>query len=84
MLLLTHSNTNSATSSFKRNSRTLTDELNCQLFSSLAILNYGLGLFGLASYTSEQRTKEIGIRKVLGATVSSLVGLMSKDFRGSS
>jgi putative ABC transport system permease protein len=50
------------------------------LFSSLAILITGLGLFGLASYTAEQRTKEIGIRKVLGATVSSLVGLMSKDF----
>jgi putative ABC transport system permease protein len=50
------------------------------LFSSLAILITGLGLFGLASYTAEQRTKEIGIRKVLGATVSSLVGLMSRDF----
>ncbi len=50
------------------------------LFSSLAIIITGLGLFGLASYTAEQRTKEIGIRKVLGATVSSLVGLMSKDF----
>ena len=50
------------------------------LFSSLAIIITGLGLFGLASYTAEQRTKEIGIRKVLGATVSSLVGLMSRDF----
>jgi ABC-type antimicrobial peptide transport system permease subunit len=50
------------------------------LFSSLAILITGLGLFGLAAYTAEQRTKEIGIRKVLGATVSSLVGLMSRDF----
>jgi ABC-type antimicrobial peptide transport system permease subunit len=50
------------------------------LFASLAIIITGLGLFGLASFTAEQRTKEIGIRKVLGATVSSLVGLMSKDF----
>ncbi|MEJ0031546.1 MAG: FtsX-like permease family protein [Bacteroidota bacterium] len=40
----------------------------------------GLGLFGLASFTAEQRTKEIGIRKVLGASVSSLVNLISKDF----
>ncbi len=39
-----------------------------------------LGLFGLASFTAEQRTKEIGVRKVLGATVATLVGLLSKDF----
>jgi ABC-type antimicrobial peptide transport system permease subunit len=50
------------------------------LFAFLAILITGLGLFGLASYTAEQRTKEIGIRKVLGASVSSLITLMSKDF----
>ena len=50
------------------------------LFSSLAILITGLGLFGLAAYTAEQRTKEIGIRKVLGASVSHLMKLMSKDF----
>ena len=50
------------------------------IFSILAILITGLGLFGLASYTAQQRTKEIGIRKVLGASVSSLVSLMSKDF----
>ncbi len=50
------------------------------LFAGLTIVITGLGLFGLASYTAEQRTKEIGIRKVLGASVSSLVGLMSKDF----
>ena len=50
------------------------------IFSFLAIVITGLGLFGLASYTAEQRTKEIGIRKVLGATVASLVSLMSKDF----
>ena len=40
----------------------------------------GLGLFGLASFTADQRTKEIGIRKVLGASVQGLVGLISKDF----
>ncbi|MEM6842011.1 MAG: FtsX-like permease family protein [Bacteroidota bacterium] len=39
-----------------------------------------MGLFGLASYTAEQRTKEIGIRKVLGASVPSIIALMSKDF----
>jgi ABC-type antimicrobial peptide transport system permease subunit len=52
------------------------------LFATLAILITGLGLFGLASFTAEQRTKEIGIRKVLGASVSNLVTLMSKDFSG--
>jgi putative ABC transport system permease protein len=50
------------------------------LFALLAIVITGLGLFGLAAYTAEQRTKEIGIRKVLGASVSSLVTLMSGDF----
>lgn len=50
------------------------------LFSGLAIVITGLGLFGLAAFTAEQRTKEIGIRKVLGATVPGLVGLISKDF----
>ncbi len=50
------------------------------LFATLAIIITGLGLFGLASYTAEQRIKEIGIRKVLGATVTSLMNLMSKDF----
>ncbi len=50
------------------------------LFASLAIVITGLGLFGLAAFTAEQRTKEIGIRKVLGASVPSLVGLMSRDF----
>ncbi len=39
-----------------------------------------LGLFGLVTYAAEQRTKEIGIRKVLGASVSGIVGLLSKDF----
>ncbi|MEQ8241483.1 MAG: ABC transporter permease [Cyclobacteriaceae bacterium] len=50
------------------------------VFSLLAIFITGLGLFGLASFTAEQRTKEIGIRKVLGASVGNLVLLMSKDF----
>jgi putative ABC transport system permease protein len=50
------------------------------LFATLTIIITGLGLFGLAAYTAEQRTKEIGIRKVLGATVPGLVGLISKDF----
>jgi putative ABC transport system permease protein len=50
------------------------------LFAALAIIITGLGLFGLAAFTAEQRTKEIGIRKVLGATVTGLVALISKDF----
>ncbi|MFD2035039.1 ABC transporter permease [Belliella marina] len=49
-------------------------------FSVLAILIASLGLFGLATYTAEIRTKEIGIRKVLGAEVSSIVTLLSMDF----
>jgi ABC-type antimicrobial peptide transport system permease subunit len=50
------------------------------LFAVLAVLITGLGLFGLASFTAEQRTKEIGIRKVLGASVASVVNLISRDF----
>jgi putative ABC transport system permease protein len=50
------------------------------LFAILAVVITGLGLFGLAAFTAEQRTKEIGIRKVLGASVSSLVNLMCRDF----
>ncbi|UII20924.1 ABC transporter permease [Fulvivirga ligni] len=50
------------------------------IFAGLAIFITGLGLFGLASFTAEQRTKEIGIRKVLGASVSSLVALVSAEF----
>ncbi|MEQ1584742.1 MAG: ABC transporter permease [Cyclobacteriaceae bacterium] len=57
----------------------LTSQL-ASLFATLTIIITGLGLFGLASFTAEQRTKEIGIRKVLGASVASLVQLMSKDF----
>ncbi len=49
-------------------------------FAILTILISCLGLFGLAAYTAEQRTKEIGVRKVLGASVASIVGLLSKDF----
>jgi putative ABC transport system permease protein len=49
-------------------------------FAVLAILISCLGLLGLASYSTLQRTKEIGVRKVLGASVSGLVGLLSKDF----
>ncbi|MBD3224520.1 MAG: FtsX-like permease family protein, partial [Caldithrix sp.] len=50
------------------------------VFSALAILIACLGLFGLASFTTEQRTKEIGIRKVLGASVSRIVTLLNKEF----
>jgi putative ABC transport system permease protein len=51
-----------------------------RVFASLAIIISCLGLFGLAAYTAERRTKEIGIRKVLGASVSSVTALLSKDF----
>ena len=51
-----------------------------RLFASLAIIISCLGLFGLAAYTAERRTKEIGIRKVLGASISRITGLLSKDF----
>ncbi|MEH6680568.1 MAG: ABC transporter permease [Sediminicola sp.] len=50
------------------------------VFSFLAILIACLGLLGLATYTAMQRTKEIGIRKVLGADVSTIIALLSKDF----
>lgn len=50
------------------------------IFTSLAIIIACLGLFGLAAYAAEQRSKEIGIRKVLGAEVSSIVAMLSKDF----
>jgi putative ABC transport system permease protein len=50
------------------------------LFSSLAIAIACLGLFGLAAYAAERRTKEIGIRKVLGANVTGIVALLSSDF----
>jgi len=50
------------------------------LFSVLAILVACLGLYGLAAFTTERRTKEIGIRKVLGASVGNVSVLLSKDF----
>lgn len=50
------------------------------LFAALAICISCLGLFGLAAYTAEQRTKELGIRKVLGASVHGLVSLLSREF----
>jgi predicted permease len=51
-----------------------------RVFAALAIIISCLGLFGLAAYTAERRTKEIGIRKVLGASVSGITKLLSKDF----
>lgn len=51
-----------------------------RVFTALAILISCLGLFGLASFVAEQRTKEIGVRKVLGASISQLWLLLSKDF----
>ncbi|MCK6691009.1 MAG: ABC transporter permease [Thermoanaerobaculia bacterium] len=51
-----------------------------RLFAGLAVFISCLGLFGLAAYTAERRTKEIGIRKVLGASVAGIVGLLSADF----
>jgi len=50
------------------------------IFTALAIFISCLGLFGLASFVAEQRTKEIGVRKVLGATISNVWVLLSKDF----
>ncbi|MEX2116750.1 MAG: ABC transporter permease [Bacteroidota bacterium] len=50
------------------------------IFAGLAVVIACLGLLGLAAFVSEQRTKEIGVRKVLGATVSGIVVLLSKDF----
>jgi putative ABC transport system permease protein len=70
----------------------LDDQLNAQyeteqrlgsifmIFAGLAILIACLGLLGLAAFTAERRTKEIGIRKTLGASVSSVVVLLTKDF----
>lgn len=50
------------------------------VFTVLAIFISCMGLFGMASFMAEQRTKEIGVRKVLGASVTNLWGLLSKDF----
>ena len=49
-------------------------------FSTLAILLACLGLFGLTAFAVVQRTKEIGIRKILGANIPSIISLLSKDF----
>jgi ABC-type antimicrobial peptide transport system permease subunit len=51
-----------------------------EVFSVLAIFISCLGLFGLAAYTAEKRSKEIGIRKILGASIQGIAGLLSKDF----
>jgi putative ABC transport system permease protein len=50
------------------------------IFAGMSIFIACLGLFGLVAFTAQQRTKEIGMRKVLGATVSGIVALLSKDF----
>ena len=50
------------------------------IFSGLAIFIACLGLFGLVTYMAEQRTKEIGVRKVLGASVTNVIAMLSKDF----
>ena len=50
------------------------------IFTIMAIFVGCMGLFGLAAFSAEQRTKEIGIRKVLGASVFNIVGLLSKTF----
>jgi putative ABC transport system permease protein len=50
------------------------------VFSVIAILISCLGLFGLVTYTAETKTKEIGIRKVMGASIASIIGMLSKEF----
>jgi len=49
-------------------------------FALLSILIACLGLFGLAAFTSERRTKEIGVRKVLGASIAQIISMLSADF----
>ncbi|HWB27284.1 MAG TPA: ABC transporter permease [Chitinophagaceae bacterium] len=51
-----------------------------RIFATLAIIISCLGLFGLSAYTAERKTKEIGIRKVLGANVTGITALLSKEF----
>jgi putative ABC transport system permease protein len=62
---------------YKREARTANTMM---VFSFLAVLISCLGLFGLAAFAAEQRTKEISIRKVLGASVAGITGLLAKDF----
>src|SRR5690606_25823706 len=50
------------------------------ILAALAIFISCLGLFGLASYSAERRIKEIGLRKVMGASVAGIVALLSRDF----
>ena len=50
------------------------------LFAAIAILISCLGLFGLAAFTAQRRNREIGVRKVLGASVAGLIQLLAKDF----
>lgn len=60
-----------------------TDQQRSQLFSLaalFAIFIACMGVFGLAAYTAQRRTKEIGVRKVLGATIPSLIGLLAQEF----
>ena len=52
------------------------------VFSLLSIIISCLGLFGLAAFATQKRTKEIGVRKVLGASEAGIVALLSKDFIG--
>ena len=61
-----------------RAERTLGKTFN--IFAAIALFVACLGLFGLASFTAEQRTREIGIRKVMGASVSAIVVLLNRDF----
>jgi len=63
--------------SYRAEQRTGTISL---IFSSLAIIIACLGLFGLAAYAAEQRAKEIGIRKILGARITAIAGMLSFDF----
>ena len=50
------------------------------IFATLAIVNGCMGIFGLSAFIAEQRTREIGIRKVLGASVQGIVQLLSREF----
>jgi putative ABC transport system permease protein len=62
---------------YQKEARTLTI---VKYFTAIAIIIACLGLFGLASFTAEQRVKEIGVRKVLGASITQIVALLSADF----